>query len=105
MLWFLPLTAGVGTVWLWYQARHWPQQIAQDGIHLRNGRTLGWRDIRRVSVVKDQLFEDERGVIRLDLETYDGVISLDMDNFDDGQSIAHAIRDGFKESRADASAR
>lgn len=46
-------TLGVGALALWLQTRRWPRTLDAEGITLRNGQRLLWKDLtdlRRVTV-------------------------------------------------------
>jgi len=48
-LWLLGLfTCGVGALALWLTARSWPRTMDDDGITLRSGKRVLWRDCTRV---------------------------------------------------------
>jgi hypothetical protein len=48
-LWLIGLfTCGVGALGLWLTARSWPRIMDDEGITLRNGKRVLWRDCTRV---------------------------------------------------------
>ncbi len=55
ILWLVGIcTLGVGALLMWLSTRTWPGVIDQEGITLRNGKRVEWKqlsDVQRVTVV------------------------------------------------------
>lgn len=48
-LWLVGLmTCGIGALGLWLTTRSWPQLMDDEGITLRNGKRVAWRDCTKV---------------------------------------------------------
>lgn len=69
ILWIVGLvTCGVGAIGMWWQTRSWPQLMDDDGIVLRNGSRVHWRDCSRIVRVTAVSETGGRVSGRVDLE-------------------------------------
>ena len=51
MIVFFLFTAGVGTLILWLSALKWPKLVDTEGMTLRSGKRLLWKDLTRMQPV------------------------------------------------------
>ena len=89
MVALLPLTLGLGTLVLWVRASRWPRRLERDGVRLRNGRFVRWKEITRIGVTKRE-FDEE--TVNLDLYFADGSARVPVRHLQDGERIAAAVR-------------
>jgi hypothetical protein len=82
MVALLPLTLGLGTLVLWARALRWPRRLERDGMRLRNGRFVRWKDITRIGVTKRE-FDEE--TVKLDLYFAGGSARVPLRYLQDGE--------------------
>jgi hypothetical protein len=97
MLALFPATFGLGTGFLWFRSSHWPIEVNEEGLILRNRSRWDWRSIRKISVSRSDL-DGHYSRIRIH---HDGgrVITIPTNGLLDGQRVAKAVLMAFKGTR------
>ena len=97
MLALAPTTFGLGTGFLWLRSSHWPLDVDEQGLTLRNRHRWDWRSIRKIGVSCSCL-DGHFSRIRIH---HDGgrVITIPTNGLRDGQKVAKTVLASFKRTR------
>jgi hypothetical protein len=97
MLALFPTTFGLGTGFLWFRSSHWPMEVNEKGLTLRNRSRWDWRSIRKISVSRSDL-DGHFSRIRIH---HDGgrVVTIPTNGLRDGQRVVKTVLMAFKGTR------
>jgi hypothetical protein len=84
----LPSTLGLGSAALWLHSLHWPLELDEAGLTLRNRRQVSWDAIRKIGVSRS--YRDGH-VCQIRIHHDDGVSKIPVHALQDGQTVVRAI--------------
>jgi hypothetical protein len=95
MLALLPSTLGLGSAFMWLQSLHWPLDVDELGLTLRNHRRVKWGSITKIGVSRSYV-DGHVSEIRIHDEA--GVRRIPTNALQDGQRVVRTILTIFKQA-------
>lgn len=93
----LPVTLGLGSLWLWVWRRGFVWKVDENGVQLWSGRRVAWPDVVSLHARKNNRDADKK-VLRLDVQFKDGRGIILPSWLTNGPEVAEAVKAGMREA-------
>lgn len=93
----LPVTLGLGSLWLWAWRRSFVWRVDEDGVQLFSGRRVPWPDVVSLHTRKSQA-EANSKVLRLDVQFKVGRGIILPSWLTNGPEVAEAVKAGMRDA-------
>jgi hypothetical protein len=93
----LPVTLGLGSLWLWAWRRSFVRRVDEDGVQLWSGRRVPWSDVVSLHTLKSY-GDADRKMLRLEVQFRVGHGIIRPRWLTNGPEVAEAVKMGMRET-------